>query len=218
MNLKKATSLPLLWICLFYFILTDVLGACYTYDFDCDNDVDIVDVMSVASRWMKNTGDPDFDVQYDFDGDGDIDEVDIMMVADYWGWHPRPPGVRTLTNSNAVRYVEIMPGETHYYEFNIPEGTQAMLVSMGTNDWKTNQDMMFSLGLPYPTTNDYPVGESFTVNGQEINGSRKWARIAKGGSNESYLISSDVIPGTYFVMVYNTSSLDGLYELYYYSK
>jgi hypothetical protein len=129
-----------------------------------------------------------------------------------------PPGVITLTNANVVRYVEILPGESHYYKFSIPQGTRAMMVSMGTNDWRTNQDMMFSLGLPYPTTNDYPVGESFTVNGEMINGSRKWARIVKGGSNESYVISDNVIPGTYYIMVHNTSNIDGKYELYYYAN
>jgi hypothetical protein len=127
-------------------------------------------------------------------------------------------GAKELTNANSVRRVEIKPNETHYYYFDIPSGTGAMMVSMGTNDWKTNQDMMFSLGEPRPTSNDYPVGESFTVNGEMINGSRKWARIVKGGSNESYVISDNVIPGTYYIMVHNTSNIDGKYELYYYAN
>jgi spore coat protein A len=59
---------------------------CFTYDLDCDGDVDIADIMIVASRWNTSLGDPDYDPQYDFDGDGDIDVVDIMRVAAQWGW------------------------------------------------------------------------------------------------------------------------------------
>jgi hypothetical protein len=54
---------------------------CYTYDLDCDGDVDIVDVMLVASRWNTSLGDPNYDAQYDLDGDGDIDIVDVMKIA-----------------------------------------------------------------------------------------------------------------------------------------
>jgi hypothetical protein len=66
-------------------IMIKNVPTCYTYDFDCDGDVDIVDVMMVASRWNTNTGDPGYDAQYDLDGDGDIDIVDVMMVAAQWG-------------------------------------------------------------------------------------------------------------------------------------
>ncbi len=59
---------------------------CYAYDLDCDNDVDIVDIMQLASRWNNSTGDPNYDVQYDLNGDKKIDIVDIMQVAAQWGW------------------------------------------------------------------------------------------------------------------------------------
>lgn len=55
------------------------------YDFDGDGDVDIVDIMQVASRWNTSIGDPNYDPTYDLNGDGDIDIVDIMMVAAQWG-------------------------------------------------------------------------------------------------------------------------------------
>jgi murein DD-endopeptidase MepM/ murein hydrolase activator NlpD len=54
-------------------------------DLDHDCDVDVVDVMLVASCWNTHTGDPDYDPAYDFDNDGDIDIVDIMQVAAAWG-------------------------------------------------------------------------------------------------------------------------------------
>ena len=54
-------------------------------DLDCDCDVDIADIMLVASRWHSSAGDDDYDPAYDLDDDGDIDIVDIMLVAVHWG-------------------------------------------------------------------------------------------------------------------------------------
>jgi hypothetical protein len=54
-------------------------------DLNNDCDIDIVDIMLVASRWNTSVGDPDYDPAYDLDGDGDIDIVDIMKVAAAWG-------------------------------------------------------------------------------------------------------------------------------------
>jgi hypothetical protein len=56
------------------------------HDLDDDGDVDIVDIMMVASRWNTATGDPNYDSPYDLDNDGDIDIVDVMNVAAQWGW------------------------------------------------------------------------------------------------------------------------------------
>jgi hypothetical protein len=51
-------------------------------DLDRDCDVDVSDIMQVASRW----NDPaTYDAAYDFDADGDIDVADIMQVAVAWG-------------------------------------------------------------------------------------------------------------------------------------
>ena len=58
---------------------------CIPGDLDCDCDVDIVDIMLVASRWNARVGDPNYDLAYDMDADGDIDIVDIMIVASHWG-------------------------------------------------------------------------------------------------------------------------------------
>ena len=54
-------------------------------DLDCDCDVDIVDIMMVASRWSCQLGDECYDAHCDLDGDGDIDIVDCMQVAVHWG-------------------------------------------------------------------------------------------------------------------------------------
>ncbi len=54
-------------------------------DLDYDCDVDIADIMLVASLWHTTVGDLDFNPAYDLDADGDIDIVDIMLVAVNWG-------------------------------------------------------------------------------------------------------------------------------------
>ena len=54
-------------------------------DLDGDCDVDIVDIMMVASRWSCQREDECYDARCDLDGDGDIDIVDIMKVAAHWG-------------------------------------------------------------------------------------------------------------------------------------
>jgi len=54
-------------------------------DLDGDCDVDVVDIMMVASHWNAVEGDPRYDPACDMDNDGDIDVVDIMLVASHWG-------------------------------------------------------------------------------------------------------------------------------------
>jgi len=63
-------------------------------DVNDDGDVDIADIMLVASRWHTSCGNPDpdgnpdtpsYEAQCDLDDDCDIDIVDIMLVAAHWG-------------------------------------------------------------------------------------------------------------------------------------
>jgi len=54
-------------------------------DLDSDGDVDVADIMQVASRWRCKCPDTCYDSRYDIDGDCDIDIVDIMKVAAHWG-------------------------------------------------------------------------------------------------------------------------------------
>jgi len=62
---------------------TGTLRRCVAgYDLDCDCDVDIADIMLVASRWHSAEN---YDPLYDLDDDSDIDIVDIMLVAVHWG-------------------------------------------------------------------------------------------------------------------------------------
>lgn len=54
-------------------------------DLDCDGDVDVDDIMQVASRWRMTEGDPNWDARYDLNDDGIITVVDIMLVVAHWG-------------------------------------------------------------------------------------------------------------------------------------
>ena len=54
-------------------------------DLDRDGDVDVADIMQVASRWRCHCGDGCYNLLYDLDHDCDIDIVDIMKVAAHWG-------------------------------------------------------------------------------------------------------------------------------------
>ena len=76
--------------------------SCIPGDLDCDCDVDVTDIMLVASHWNTSEGDPDYDSRYDFDGDGTITVVDIMMVASHWGETcsaPSPTATATPTRT-----------------------------------------------------------------------------------------------------------------------
>jgi hypothetical protein len=72
-------------------------------DVDGDCDVDVVDIMLVATRWNATLGEPRYDPRYDLDGDGDIDVVDVMLVASHWGETgtvpPTPIATSTVTRT-----------------------------------------------------------------------------------------------------------------------
>jgi hypothetical protein len=56
-------------------------------DLDADCDVDVLDIMLVASHWNSREGEPQYDARYDLDADGDVDIGDIMLVASQWNTH-----------------------------------------------------------------------------------------------------------------------------------
>jgi immune inhibitor A len=72
-----------------------ILSGCYLPgDLDCDGEVNIDDVMMVASRWRtscempdpdNNPETPNYDPLYDIDDNCIINVVDIMLVVKHWG-------------------------------------------------------------------------------------------------------------------------------------
>ena len=54
------------------------------YDFDGDNDIDIVDINKVVNLWNTKVGDVKYNSVYDLNNDNIIDIKDIMMVASMW--------------------------------------------------------------------------------------------------------------------------------------
>ncbi|MEA3336586.1 MAG: hypothetical protein U9R25_11795 [Chloroflexota bacterium] len=65
--------------------------ACYPFDVhppppDCDGDVDIADVLTVAGCFNQPIGTPQCPDYLDFDNSMQIDVADIISVAQEWGW------------------------------------------------------------------------------------------------------------------------------------
>ncbi len=63
----------------------DIVISCFFADVNCDNQVNVFDVLLVATAWGTSDGDPDYQAEYDLNEDGSIDIEDLTMVAEYWG-------------------------------------------------------------------------------------------------------------------------------------
>jgi uncharacterized cupredoxin-like copper-binding protein len=130
-----------------------------------------------------------------------------------------PPGVVTLTDYVGLTNVPIPAFGIKYYKFTIPQSqsgaSHGMQVTLSTFDWRTNQDMVLSLGSPYPVSSDYPLGTSYYKVGDLIHGSKKWANISPGSSNETIWVFSNLSAGTYYIMIRNTSNITGKFGIFY---
>lgn len=58
---------------------------CIQIDYNTSGEIDVQDIMQIASRWGLSTGDPNYDPIYDLDNNGNIDVVDIQLVAARFG-------------------------------------------------------------------------------------------------------------------------------------
>ncbi|UCD96139.1 MAG: YncE family protein [Candidatus Bathyarchaeota archaeon] len=61
-------------------------------DMDGDKDVDIFDIVPIASAYGSSQGKPEYDPVCDIDGDGDVDIFDVVIAAGNYGasWIPQP--------------------------------------------------------------------------------------------------------------------------------
>ncbi len=115
-----------------------------------------------------------------------------------------------LTNDVAVRNVSIGANSNLCYKFVLTSTTYAVQVSMGTQDWTTNQDMFVEKGS-VPTITDYNnLISSTSTTG---NGPTYWYAFS-GDSNETFYMWS-VPAATYYIFVHNSSSSGGKFELMY---
>ncbi len=54
------------------------------YDLNCDQRVDVGDLMLVAGRWGTRAGNPEYDARYDLSRSGTIDVEDLRLLAARW--------------------------------------------------------------------------------------------------------------------------------------
>ena len=185
----------------------------YTYSCTGSGVAGITAIKSSNTCIISGTpsGSGTYAVTYRVDDDaGKFDQESRFFTVSAQGGPGDPPGVVEVYNFDSLKRVSITPGGTNYYKFTITPSQSGMQVSLSTFDWTTNQDMMVSLGSPYPTPADYPQSSSFNANGQVINGSKKWAKIIPNSSNETVYFYN-LQAGTYYVMIHNTSSKSGSY-------
>ena len=73
---------------------TDVADNTYNYgwmfitiagDMDGDGDVDIFDIVIIASAYGTSIGNPAYNPNADIDGDGDVDIFDVVIAAGNYG-------------------------------------------------------------------------------------------------------------------------------------
>ena len=150
--------------------------------------------------------------QYTFECDPTIPPVEPPVEPP----SNEPPNVVTLIENSVLNRISINSGASKYYKFVVTQGGvgHGMQITMGTWDWETNQDMMISFGLPYSTPDDYPASVSYKANGILINGSRKWANIANGTSDETVYIYN-MPEGTYYITIHNPDSKAGQFGIRY---
>ena len=94
---------------------SEIIRATLHYDLDRDCDVDVVDIMAVASRWNCRCGDECYEAPYDLDDDCDIDIVDIMGTAARWQWtcgQPDPVEIGELAMPQSAVKVRLEPGSS----------------------------------------------------------------------------------------------------------
>ena len=54
-------------------------------DMDGDGDVDIFDIVIIASAYGTSIGNPAYNPNADIDGDGDVDIFDVVIAAGNYG-------------------------------------------------------------------------------------------------------------------------------------
>lgn len=87
---------------------------CFFADVDCDGDVDIGDIFSVAFRWGRQCGDPSYAAIYDLDGDCSIDVGDIQIAACYFGWPNGDFSVCYTPTASSFVPLPDQPATLHY--------------------------------------------------------------------------------------------------------
>jgi RHS repeat-associated protein len=135
-------------------------------DLDGNGEINVVDIMQVASRWRCRYGDDCYDFVCDLDDDGDIDIVDIMKVAAAWGETcPDPETVKYYTLGGrrvAMRKKPTGQADTLYYLFGDHLGSTNVVYDTSNDTWTTQRY------YPYGSTRSGEVPTDYTFTGQKL--------------------------------------------------
>lgn len=63
----------------------DIVISCFSADVNCDDKVNVFDVLLIATAWGTCVGEPGYKAEYDLNEDECIDVEDLTIVAEYWG-------------------------------------------------------------------------------------------------------------------------------------
>ena len=106
------------------------ITSCYFADFDCNNEVDILDVQQVAGRWGTRAGQPGFEAKFDVVSNGEIDVFDVQKVASVWGW-PNNRAAPKVSQAGPPLTFSIDPAEL---DLSVGETRQIALRVAGAQD------------------------------------------------------------------------------------
>jgi len=79
-------------------------------DVNCDNKVNVFDVLLVATCWNTSDCDTDYKAEYDLNKDGNIDLFDLTTVAGYWG--KEAPFDEVSTNPSLASLDQTLPTQS----------------------------------------------------------------------------------------------------------
>jgi len=65
---------------------------CHLTDLDCNCQVDVQDVTTLAGRWGADRGQWQYHLVYDYNTDDAVSVADLQILVDDWGWTCTQPG------------------------------------------------------------------------------------------------------------------------------
>ncbi|ETR64860.1 MAG: hypothetical protein OMM_15236, partial [Candidatus Magnetoglobus multicellularis str. Araruama] len=114
---------------------TVIVEPCYKFDFNCDNIVDVFDIVLLINEFDKTCADSDFDARFDLNSDCIIDVFDIVLLINNFGWEGKTSKKDLNSSPKKVRSTRDMSVK------NIPELGDMAVNEIICLDLFTNQPL-----------------------------------------------------------------------------